>query len=358
MLNSPTAPLDTAAGSGLPLIDILWFLPDFGIVKPPVREMLQSEAPHCREAGFRFQSGADYEQALRSGRPPWGSDSRKPDALVLFGSLLETSCDLFSLVSAARDQFACLVAAWTTEDPFEFDRNNALAGIMDYFFTNDRNTAAYYSHPKVTPLPPAASEAFPTTANVSQYAESDQEWDFVFCGKPSENRLQIIDGLKPILARHRTLIIGPVAQGEQTWPAARFGGITFRESLPYGEVAGIYQQSRIVLNLSHLRPGHNRLFDIIPSTPAARTYEIAAMCVAQAAFYDRPELVLDFPDGEIALFSSVQEFETLTDRLLNDSDARRGMADRARLRVWVSHLYRHRLQTLVSVLRIDPSPPH
>ncbi len=319
--------------------------------------MLTSEAEHCAGVEFRFHSAARYTRDLLHGDSAAQAGDRKPDGIVLFGSFLKTNCDIYSLIHVSRERCGCAIAAWTTEDPYEFDRNNSVASLLDRVFTNDRNTAGYYSQPNVTPLPLGAAENIHVTPHSARDCEVTPDWDFVFCGAAFENRIQVIEGLSPVLEKYRTLIVGNSTHGTLKWPTSQFNGITFQETLPYAEVLGVYRNSKIVLNLSRSLNFCNSLFDITPSTPAPRTYEVAAMGIAQAAFYDRPELLQDFSPDQIAVFTNLEEFESIADRLLRDTQARREMAGKARAQALAHHLYRHRLQTLASALLPNAAIP-
>jgi spore maturation protein CgeB len=323
------------------LIDFIWLMPETKDSNKHLRPLIAAEAQQCFEnVTFRFH-GAAY--------PPPNNGITPPDAVVAFGSALPPHCDLHGLIDAVRRRYTCPITVWVTDDPYEFDHTVGIAPLVDHLFTNDRGTVPYYGLPNVSALPLAAAEADHVLAFLDPLPDSEKEWDFIFCGVAFENRIQVIEGIHKTLSRARTLIIGP-QHGNFGWPSHRLPGITFGDPQPYRQVLELYRKSKVVLNLSRTNSICNSNYQIVPSTPAPRTYEVAAMGIPQIAFFDRPELLEDFEPDQIAVFNTRNEFDDIASRLINDGNDREVMGRKSRAHTLKNHLYRHRLNTIIRTL--------
>ncbi len=323
------------------VIDFVWLIPEHRDVNTHLRPLIAAEAEQCLEkVKFRFFNSASY--------PP-DSESVPPDAVVVFGSTLPPICNPYKVIEATRKRYTCPVAAWVTDDPYEFDHTIGIAPFVDHLFTNDRGVAPYYGLPHLSSLPLAAGEADHVLHFPDILPDSQKEWDFIFCGVGFKNRIQIVEGLYETLSRYRTLIIGS-RHGIFGWPIHRLPKITFYDIQPYPKVLELYRQSKIVLNLSRIDSICNTNYQIVASTPAPRTYEVAAMGIPQLAFYDRPELLEDYESDQIAVFNNKEEFDEIAAALLNNVRDREIMGHKARSQTLRHHLYRHRLDTIARTL--------
>ena len=151
-------------------------------------------------------------------------------------------------------------------------------------------------------------------------ADAEYQWDLVFCGVAFPNRLAWIKAAAPLLARYRTLILGP------GWPSLRF---TSGRRISNAELADLYNASRIVLNLPRAFNVSNQ-HDYPASTPAPRTFEAAAAGGFQLVAADRPELHRYFNiPAEMDLFLSVGDLQAKIEHYLGNPDARIEAARRA-----------------------------
>ena len=306
-------------------VHFIWMLPEYLDNNRHIREMLISEATHCDFTIQFYQSELYLQQA---------SKTQQPELVILFGSFYKPNIDIYNLITQMRCNLGTRVAVWITEDPYEFDSNYHLPKLVDFVFTNDKNSLKYYHSQNVFHLPLAA-------ASHQLEPQTEPEWDFVFCGVGFSNRIDIIEGLQDILKKYSTLIIG------SNWSKQITENFFTLPQIDYNELLSIYKTSKIVLNFSRNHNIKNQLYEIIPSTPAPRTFEVGAMGIFQLVFFDRPELCEYFTQQEIISFSSKQEFAYLADKYINNSQLRHSIAHKAKQRVHSKHLYRHRLQTLV-----------
>ncbi len=308
------------------IVHFVWMLPEHLDSNRHIRRMLISEAAHC-DFTIQFYQSQSYLHEARK--------TKQPELIVLFGSFYKPNLDIYNFVAQTRANLGTRVAAWVTEDPYEFDSNYFLPKLVDFVFTNDNNSANYYHSQNIYHLPLA------TATNNTLELKTQPEWDFVFCGVGFANRIDIIEGLQDILKNYSTLIIG------SKWSTQIAENFFIRPTVSYDELLSIYANSKIVLNLSRNFNIENKIYEIVPSTPAPRTFEVAGMGIFQLVFFDRPELYKYFTQEEIISFSSKKEFTYLADKYINDCQLRSSIANKAKQRVHNEHLYRHRLQTLV-----------
>jgi spore maturation protein CgeB len=115
--------------------------------------------------------------------------------------------------------------------------------------------------------------------------------------------------------------------------------LSFRPSVANAQMQHIYARHRISLNIHA---------DVVQGGTNMRTYEAAGYGIAQLVEY-RPGLETLFtPDEEIACFTSMDEWNTQRERLLNDGAFAQRLADNARARVLAEHTYQHRIHTMLS----------
>ena len=147
-----------------------------------------------------------------------------------------------------------------------------------------------------------------------------------------------IKAAAPVLARYKTLILGP------GWPALRF---TSSRRIGNAELADLYNASRIVLNLPRSFNLSNQ-HDFPASTPAPRTFEAAAAGGFQLVAADRPEFhrYFDIP-AEMDLFLNVRDLQAKIEHYLGNPGERIEAARRAQQRVLESHLYEHRAAAIL-----------
>lgn len=326
-----------------PLAHFLWLRPEQADGNKHIRSMIAREAAACTDLRAVFFQGDRYLAESEGAAPP--------DLVVLFGSLYRSHLDVYTLVAGIRARTTAPIAAWLSDDPYEFDANYGLPALVDWVFSNDRASCPCYHSERVRHLPLAAAETLPAVSA----PDAPPEWDFVFCGASFANRVALVEGLHPILARYRTLLIGNNSQPDRDarWPKEKLPGLSFQDSIGYADLLSVYQRSKIVLNFSRSLSFCNRLYEIVPSTPAPRTFEVAMLGALQFAFFDKPELLDYFDRDEIVVFDTREEFARLAERYLNDDGLRERTAHKARQRARREHLYRHRLRTLVRTIFSD-----
>ena len=310
------------------IIHFVWLLPASKDSNKHIRQMIQSEAAFVEEK-IIFLQAEDYYQKV--------GKIEQPDLIVLYGSFYKPHFDPYFLISQIRQTWQnTILAAWLTDDPYEFDSGYVLTGYLDFLFVNDKNASRYYHSAKVHHLPLGAA-----TRLITDRPSLEPEWDFIFCGVGFANRVEALTGLQSTLKQHATLIIG------SGWTDELKSNCFWLPSVPYEELLTLYQKSKIVLNFARNFNFCNTLYEIVSSTTAPRTFEVAAMGIFQLVFLDKPEVYEYFDRDELITFSSKDEFDQLAEKYLTHADLRTTVAQKAQQRVLNQHLYRHRLQTLL-----------
>lgn len=291
---------------------------------------------------FRQSGPSDDVDCATRGDLESRAASFRPDLILAVSS--QIGSELAAPLAALRTRQKTVVGWWLTDDPYEIDGNLLRARLFDFVATNDLCSAGRYSGTSVLHLPLAADRR--RHFREIRRSDSDYQWDLVFCGVAFPNRLAWIRAAAPILARYKTLILGP------GWPALRF---TSSRRIDNNELANLYNASRIVLNLSRSFNLSNQ-HDIPASTPAPRTFEAAAAGGFQLVAADRPEFHKHFDiPAEMDVFLDLQDLQTKIEHYLANPHQRIEAARRAQQRTLESHLYEHRAATLLDHVRGLPA---
>jgi len=260
--------------------------------------------------------------------------SRQPELILTVAGQIWG--ELVAPLAAVRERQKTIVGWWLTDDPYEIDGNLPRARLFDFVATNDLCSAGRYAGTSVLHVPLAADRR--RHFREVRAADSDYQWDIVFCGVAFPNRLAWLEATTPVLARYKTLILGP------GWPSSRF---TFSHRISNAELTDLCNASRIVMNLPRSFNVSNR-HDFPASTPAPRTYEAAAAGGFQLVTADRPEFHRHFDiPAEMDLFLNVQDLQAKIERYLGNPGERIEAARRAQQRTLKSHLYEHRATAIL-----------
>ena len=243
-------------------------------------------------------------------------------------------------------------ALWVTEDPYELPRNIELARLFDIVFSNDSNARRQYPADALH-LPLAASPLFHDYPVVSE--PKDFLFDLFFVGTAWPDRVDTLNQLLAILPRSLRKKIG--LSGNQFLPDFHLGDLDlitdFR--LAPREFARMANRSVVALTLDRgFSAGPAP--DIEGSTPPPRVFEHALAGAAQVYLTGRPDIAAYFkPDEEILVAQTIADAAAAIQRLVEDPQARRRMAQAARERALVEHLYEQRVDRLMAaVARTSP----
>ncbi|TLU71502.1 CgeB family protein [Lichenicoccus roseus] len=262
-----------------------------------------------------------------------------PDLVIGIGSYLPEST-YFGEVSRAARRLGKTTVFWATEDPYEQDASYRIEHDFDAIFSCDRWGANFYTHPHVFHLPLAG-------CHKRHYAPIDgnagKPIDVLFCGVAFTSRLEIVDDLRDCLAGLKLCFIGP------GW--GRLGHGFSDRRIDNAQLAGLYRQARVVLNLGRSLHFENRRHMITPSSPGPRTFEAALAGAVQFFHEDTYEIRHCFTAGEVPAFSNQAEFGRLLETFLHDPERRLMTAELAQRRALSDHLYAHRARQVIDTLQ-------
>lgn len=266
----------------------------------------------------------------------------RPHLVVAIGSLVPDAPGLGGLRRAA-DRVGAAFALWLHDDPYEFDYAFKAELRADIVFSNDRWACAHYRHDRVHHLPLAASPRH----HLRELKPLDERTlDLFFCGVAYPNRIDFLRRADAMLSRRRVAILGA------DWPASLRCASNRR--LTVAEMADFAQDARLTLNLGRDMDIANRRYQLPPSTPGPRTFEVALSGSAQAYFVRDLEIERHFrPGEEIYLIDGIDDLARLFDRLADAPQQVYAVAARAQARALSEHTYAHRAQTMLQTCLSD-----
>lgn len=265
--------------------------------------------------------------------------SLAPVLVFASGSYLPEST-YFGEISREAHKIGAATAFWATEDPYEQDASYQIGNDFDVIFSCDRWGHHFYQRDRVFHLPLGAS---PNLHYIPIDETVEKTIDILFCGVAFSSRKEIAGNLMPVLQKFNTRFIGP-GWGDM--------GVGFSDTrIDKSQLIELYGRSCIVLNLGRSLHFENKRFMIAPSTPGPRTFEAALAGAFQIFHEETYELRRYYDADEIPVFSNRKDFEQLVTRYLYDDAARLEIARKAQSRTMSQHLYVHRIQQAVDILR-------
>jgi glycosyltransferase involved in cell wall biosynthesis len=238
-------------------------------------------------------------------------------------------------------------ALWVTEDPYEQKVNVRNAGLFDFLFTND--SASVQAYPGgAHHLPLAACPKF-NFCEIPSQDEKHYLYDLLFVGTAWPNR---VDFLRALLTRMPGIKVKIGLTGNEHLPAPNLElpPSSYAWRVPNSEMARLANRSRVVLTL-------HRDFSAsgCPSramTPGPRLFEVALAGGFQLVDLSLPEVSAYFRLGqEIAGFRTLDECCEQIRNFLSKPASRLAMARTAQSRCLGEHLYEHRVDRLIGILR-------
>jgi spore maturation protein CgeB len=269
----------------------------------------------------------------------------RPRLVLCFGSCMPDVSDYGPLRDCC-DRVGAGLAFWLHDDPYEFDFGYRAANVADWLFSNDRWATMHYDHPRAFFLPMAASERMHWRT-----WRSDKQRDVFFCGVGFPNRVRLLTDLAPALNDLRCEVFG--AEWPGSLPMAR------NERLTNDQVADACAASWMTLNMGRSLHLANRRFQLDPSTPGPRTFEAAMAGTVQLCFVEGLEITDFFTaDEEILLFDDPAGFRMQVERLLDEPERARAVAQAAQARALRDHTYASRAREMLSRCgwTVDTSP--
>lgn len=263
----------------------------------------------------------------------------EPDLVFAIGGFGIDVASLLDLRRAA-DAVGAQLAVWAHDDPYEFDYANKATAVADVIFTCDAWAMQHYDFDRVYHLPMAGC---PKTHFREITDASRLRTSLFFCGVGYPNRVELLRQCKSVLTSHEAEIYGA------HWPPDLSMACNTR--LTPAEMADKAQRSLLTLNVGRTLNIANQRFNLPPSTPGPRTFEVAMSGSAQLYFVDGLEIMDYFtPQKEIILFDSADELRDVIVEALDNPDKYLKIARAAQTRALEDHAYRNRAASVVQKL--------
>jgi spore maturation protein CgeB len=272
----------------------------------------------------------------------------KPDLVVAMKGTRISESALAALKAAG---IPC--AAWTLDDPYELERYLLWSKHYDFIFTSEPRCLPVYEAFGVQAaefLPhahdPAVHKPDPAAAASANYSS-----DICFIGAAYPERVKLLKAAAPLLARHKTVLIGNWGVHRGELPGVR----VLEGFVPESEAVKFYSGAKIVLNI-HRLPGECAAGAVDPAKVGAdgvnsRTFEIAGTGAFQLADAVRRTLKEHFvPGREIETFTGAEELLAKIERYLADAPLRCQIAAAGRRRALAGHTYGHRMKKLLEAV--------
>lgn len=242
---------------------------------------------------------------------------------------------------------------WTTEDPYELNRNMKLAGMFDIVFTNDANALPFYP-PSTKHLSFAASDKFHDMPVLHE--PRDFLFDLFFVGTAWPERVSAINSLLSHLSPDLRKKIG--LSGNPHLPNFHLGDLDLITNFRLAPREFARMANRSVVSLTLDRAYSNSgINNVLGGTPPPRVFELALAGTAQIYVTERSTVQEYFVVGdELLVVASMKDAAEAVQDLVQNPRRRRKIATAARERALRDHLYSNRATAILQAARERNSP--
>jgi glycosyltransferase involved in cell wall biosynthesis len=233
---------------------------------------------------------------------------------------------------------------WTTEDPYELDRNVQLASMFDIVFTNDVNALPFYPT-NTKHLPFAASDKFHDVPVLRE--PGDFLFDLFFVGTAWPERVGAINSLLSRLKPNLRKKIG--LSGNPHLPNFHLGDLDLITNFRLAPREFARMANRSIVSLTLDRSFSNQgITKIQGGTPPPRLFELALAGTAQIYVTQRATMAQYFvPGEEILIVDCMDAAAEAIQALMENPDRREKIALAARERALRDHLYSNRIADII-----------
>lgn len=245
-----------------------------------------------------------------------------------------------SLIRHARGAFQrCIL--WLFEDPFMSDYNRRNIDVFDVVYTNDPSCVALYGS-KGRFLSLGAS----TDLHFREIKpDSALNYDIFFAGTMWPNRIPILEKLIATFPAARFKLICPTNEYLPPLPAS-LAALALQRPVSHEAFIDFANASRVTLTMFRNYASHGEASQA--TAPGPRLYELGLAGTAQVV--EAGSAIGREHFRELPGVTAVDDTNALLDavgRLLRDPKRRAAQAGRTQEAVRTSHLYEHRLKTLL-----------
>ncbi|QCE35012.1 glycosyltransferase [Acetobacteraceae bacterium] len=269
------------------------------------------------------------------------AQGRHSTLIVLDGQRLDRA-----LIRRIKPAFSTLIL-WTFEDPFMQDFNLENAGLFDFIFSNDPESALAYGN-KGHYLPLAASTKLHTRAIKNA---SELDYDIFFAGTMWPNRTRTLTEIIDAFPDARLKLICPV--NPYLPPLTdKISSLALQRPISHEAFVDFANSSAVTLTLFRDYASHG---DVGQATaPGPRFFELALAGTAQVV-ESVPKMnreYLDVLEG-VQLADNTSDLIEEIRKILENNAHRKRLAKKSQKSAEKLHLYEHRLQQIAEISRAN-----
>lgn len=238
---------------------------------------------------------------------------------------------------------------WNKEDPPHFEEFRDTARLFDYVYTTEGSLVeeyrSYVGHQNVGVLQFAASPKIHNPYRVDRYRSGDVAFGGQYFQHKFPERRAQMDALFQAAAEHNFSIFSRALGGpaEYQFPAQYEPYI--KGTLPYDEMVLEYKRHKVFININSVVNSETMCARRVFELSAAKTNVISIQNAAIERVFGRNAVSLASHDPK--------DIETTLENLLDDQGNRLQRAQNAWRTVARDHLYGHRVDQILSDLKIN-----
>lgn len=270
----------------------------------------------------------------------------RPDIVLVFGgeSLSEDHLRLIKQESVKW-------VLWTTEDPFEIERNKRIAKYFDVVFTSDYASRALYDHPQCRYLPLAGDRKLFCRPVIGE--PEQLRYDLVFIGTAWPNRSEFLADLIKRVREYglRSRFVLPTNQyiPANSWEQIPLHSFERNFRLSPEDMATLQNRSNFALTLfrDFSSDGQARS----QTSPTNRFYETALAGTAQIVVSDEIDILNFYPDleGSVNQCQTSREVVEVLLQAKASLERRNRQAHQIQKFVLDKHLYENRVKEILRI---------
>jgi spore maturation protein CgeB len=268
-----------------------------------------------------------------------------PDIVIAFGGE-ELPIDLIPLLKKQHTTWIL----WTTEDPFEINRNLSTSQFFNIVFTSDKKSQSYYKHPHCYYLPLAADVQIfyrPVIEN-----PNDLTYDISFVGTAWPNRTSFLIELLELIRKYnlssRFIMPTNLSIPLETLQALEMHPFERNFRISPMELANLNNRSGFVISMFRDFSADGK---VRPQTsPTNRFFETSLAGTGQVLVSDEINIKSFYPQITDSVFqcSKAKEIvDIIQDNKKNNYQLRNKSASKIQSFVLQNHLYKHRVKQML-----------
>lgn len=247
------------------------------------------------------------------------------------------------------DSVPCHKVLWSMEEPYEIDLTVSLLSHFYYVVSQDFSSVTWLKkhYDKGIFLPHSFN---PKVHRPIETVPYEYRSDLFFCGNAYPERIRFFEEVADFLKDYLVTIVGVGYRGMAGYGNQRI----VHQHISTEEMVKYINGAKINLNLHRLHGmDMNNSQGVEFSSPNNRFFELAGIGACQLVDASRKyEIPRYFEKDELAVFENPEEFKLTVNWLMNSTEIRKKIGEKARKRALKEHTYEHRLnKTLLKILQ-------